>query len=154
MKTNNFIKIIIIIISIAIVAILGSVFVNMGMDWFNSLVTPSQWIPNIVIPIVWSVIYITFAIVLSVWVSRSPIPKSIVASLIINGILNILWCLIFFTLNLTFAGNIIIVLNLIAGIVLFIQIFNYKQIYAYFTGIYPVWLSLATTLNLALWILN
>ena len=154
MKTNNLSKIILIIISIAIVAVLGSVFVNLGMDWFNSLVTPSQWIPNIVIPIVWSVIYITFAIVLSIWISQHPIPKGIIANLIINGILNILWCLVFFTLHLTFVGKIVIIFNLIASIILFIQIFNFRKVYAYFISIYPVWLCLATTLNLALWILN
>lgn len=154
MKTNNFIKIITIIGSIAVVAILGSIFVNLGMDWFNSLIRPSQWIPNIIIPIVWTIIYSVFAIVLSVWVSKDNIPTPIIINLIVNGTINILWCLLFFTLQLTFVGNIAIVLNLIAGFVLFIQIFKTKRLYSYFIAIYPLWLSLATTLNLALWILN
>lgn len=154
MKTNNYIKIITIICSIAVVAILGSIFVNLGMDWFNSLIRPSQWIPNIIIPIVWTIIYSIFAILLSVWSSKENIPIPIIVNLIINGVLNILWCLLFFTLELTFVGNIAIVLNLIAGIVLFIQIFKTKRLYSYFIAIYPLWLSLATTLNLALWILN
>ena len=154
MKTNNFIKILIIIGSITIVAILGSIFVNLGMAWFNTLITPSQWIPNIIIPIVWTLIYATFAIMLSVWASKENIPTPIILNLIINGILNVLWCLLFFTLQLTFVGNIVIVLNLIAGIVLFIQIFKSKKIYSYFIAIYPIWLCLATTLHLALWILN
>ena len=153
LKSNGF-KILISIISIVLVAVLGSVFVNIGNDWFNSLNTPSQWIPNIIIPIVWSVIYITFGIVLSIWISRSKVPTSVVVWLIINGILNVLWCLVFFTLQLTFVGNIVIILNLIAGIVLFLQFYKYKPIYAYAIAIYPIWLSLATSLNLALWILN
>jgi len=37
---------------------------------------------------------------------------------------------------------------------LFTQIYKYNKAYALITAIYPVWLSLATTLNLALWILN
>ena len=40
-------------ILIILVAVLGSVFVNLGMEWFNSLTTPSQWLPNFIIPIVW-----------------------------------------------------------------------------------------------------
>ena len=44
--------------------------------------------------------------------------------------------------------------NLIAGIVLFLNIYKYKPVYALVTSIYPVWLSLATSLNLALWVLN
>ena len=153
LKSNGF-KILITIISILIVAILGSVFVNLGMDWFNSLTTPSQWISNIVIPIVWTIIYLTFGIVLSIWITRGGLPKSVIGWLIANGVLNVIWCLVFFTLGLTFIGNIVIVLNLIAGIVLFLQIYKYKPIYAVVTAIYPIWLSLATTLNLALWILN
>ena len=153
LKSNGF-KILITIISILVVAILGSVFVNLGMDWFNSLTIPSQWIPNIVIPIVWTIIYLTFGILLSIWITKGGIPKAVVGWLIANGILNVVWCLVFFTLNLTFIGNIVIVLNLIAGIVLFLQIYKYKPVYAIITAVYPIWLSLATTLNLAIWILN
>ena len=59
-KSNKTKNIIITIVSIIIVAILGSVFVNLGMDWFNFLTKPSQWIPNIIIPIMWTIIYLTF----------------------------------------------------------------------------------------------
>ena len=63
---NKTLHIILIWVSIIIVAILGSIFVNLGMDWFNSLEKPSEWIPNIVIPIVWTIIYLTFSIILSI----------------------------------------------------------------------------------------
>ncbi|MBQ7351775.1 MAG: tryptophan-rich sensory protein [Clostridia bacterium] len=153
-KQSKTLKIIITIISIIIVAVLGSVFVQLGSEWFNSLVKPSQWIPNFLIPIVWSIIYITFGIVLSIWISNSRIPIGTIILLIINGILNVLWCLTFFTLQLTFIGNIVIVFNLISSITLFIRIYKSNQFYAILTAIYPIWLCLATTLNLAIWILN
>ncbi len=139
---------------IVLVAVLGSIFVNLGMDWFNGLVKPTQWIPNWVIPVVWTVIYVTFAVVLLIWSNKEEIPTNTKILLIINGILNILWCLVFFTLKLTFVGNIIIILNLIAGIALWVNIFLKNKAYAYALAIYPIWLSIATTLNLALWILN
>lgn len=148
------IKTVIAILSIILVAVLGSVFVNLGMDWFNGLVKPSQWIPNIVIPIVWTIIYLAFAIILFIWYRKGEVPKNIVIHLIINGVLNVLWCLTFFTLNLTFIGNTVIILNLIAGYILWININKVEKTYAYFLTIYPIWLSIATTLNLALWILN
>ena len=156
MKTENkkTIYIIIAIVSILLVAILGSIFVNKGMEWFNRLIKPSQWIPNIIIPIAWSVIYLTFGIILSLWIKKTGIPKVVVILLIINGILNILWCLVFFTLQLTFVGNIVIILNLIAGIFLFNTIKKTEKLYALITCIYPIWLCLATSLNTALWILN
>jgi tryptophan-rich sensory protein len=48
----------------------------------------------------------------------------------------------------------VIILNLIASIVLWLDIYKYNKNYAYFVAIYPIWLSIATTLNLAIWILN
>ncbi len=156
METNkNLIKnTIISTIFIFAVAALGSVFVNLGMDWFNALNKPSQWIPNIVIPIVWTTIYLTFAIVNYFWFKKGGIPKNVLILMIINGILNVLWCLTFFTLNLTFIGNIVIILNLIFGIALWLNIFKNEKVYGYILSIYPIWLSIATTLNIALWILN
>ena len=154
MRKNEIVKIIIAIVSILVVAVLGSIFVNIGMEWFNSLDRPSQWILNIVIPIVWTVIYLTFAIVLSIWISRSEIPLSVVILLMVNGVLNVLWCLTFFTLQLTFLGNIVIVINLIMAYILAFEIKKYSKAYFFATAIYPIWISLATTLNTALWILN
>ena len=151
---NNVLRIVSIVAPIVLVAVLGSVFVNLGMDWFNALIKPSQWIPNWVIPVVWTVIYVTFAIVLLNWSSKEEIPTSTKVLLIANGILNVLWCLVFFTFKLTFAGNIVILLNLVAGVVLWVDIFLKKKIYAYFLSIYPIWLTIASTLNLAMWILN
>ena len=151
---NNVLRIISVVAPIVIVAVLGSVFVNLGMDWFNELIKPNQWIPNWVIPVVWTVIYVTFAVVLLIWSSKERIPTDTKILLVANEILNILWCLVFFTFKLTFVGNIVIILNLIAGIVLWVNIFLQKKNYAYWLSIYPIWLSIATTLNLAMWILN
>ena len=151
---NNVLRIISVVAPIVLVAVLGSVFVNLGMEWFNGLTKPSQWIPNWVIPVVWTVIYILFAVLLLIWSTKEEIPLSTKILLIINGILNILWCLVFFTLKQTFLGNIVIIINLIAGIALWVNIFLQKKNYAYAVAIYPIWLSIATTLNLAMWILN
>jgi len=142
------------LIPIIIVAILGTIFVNIGLEWFNSLIKPSQWIPNFIIPIVWTIIYLTFSIILISLQNKTMLDKTTVILLIINGILNILWCLIFFTLKQTFLGNIIIILNLIAGFLLVFDILKYNKLYFYILLIYPTWLSIATSLNLAMWILN
>lgn len=146
-----------IIISFAVVisvTVLGSVFVNLGMEWFNSLKKPTQWVPNVVIPIVWTIIYSAFAVINFVWIKDDGIPKSTVVLMIVNAVLNVLWCFTFFTLNLLLIGNIVILLNLIAGFALIINIFKSQKLYGYILSVYPIWLCIATTLNLALWILN
>ena len=151
---SNIKRIISIVAPIVLVAVLGSVFVNIGMDWFNELNKPSQWIPNIVIPIVWTIIYLAFAVIFFFWVRAGGVPKEILFWGIVNGILNVLWCLVFFTLNQLFLGLIVIVLNLVAGWIFWGKIISQNKLYGRILTIYPLWLSIATCLNLALWILN
>lgn len=142
------------VVAILIVAGLGSLFVNIGLEWFDNLVKPSQWLPDFVIPIMWSVIYIAFAIILILWQKNENLPKNIFVLLIINGALNVLWCLIFFTLKQLLLGNIIILINSLFAIALIYEISKCKKIYSYVLSVYPIWCCLATTLNLAVWILN
>ena len=151
---NKTLKIILIFAFIALVAGLGSLFVNLGSDWFNALTTPTQWIPNIVIPIVWTIIYLAFAVIFFFWVRAGGVPKEILFWGIVNGILNVLWCLVFFTLNQLFIGLLVIVLNLVAGWIFWDKIISQNKLYGRILTIYPIWLSIATCLNLALWILN
>ena len=63
LNKNQIVKIVVSSVVILLVAVLGSIFVNIGMTWFNNLVKPSQWLANILIPIVWTVIYSTFAVI-------------------------------------------------------------------------------------------
>lgn len=153
-KKNIIFRQIILLISIVLVAGLGSIFVNLGMDWFNALTKPTQWIPNIVIPIVWTVVYLSFLVLLFLYQRKNILPQSTIIYLAINGFLNVIWCLVFFALNLTFLGNIVIILNLIFAWLLIFDIKKTNKIYYYILSLYPVWISIATTLNLALWILN
>lgn len=153
-KSQKFLGYFLIISTILIVAILGSVFVNMGIDWFNLLVRPTQFVPTVLIPIIWTIIYIDFAIVLCLWWDKSRFPKTTIFLLVINSVFNVLWCFLFFALGYTFWGLVSIVLLLIMSYVLIVNIFKQNRLYAYLLSIYPIWVSIATTLNLALWILN
>lgn len=154
MNKQKIIDYVIVILPIAIVAGLGALFSNLGMAWFDGLTKPSQWVPDFIFPLVWSIIYIAFAVFLIVWQNKEPMPKSTIILLAINGVLNVLWCLVFFTLHLTLLGDVVIILNLIAGICLLNNISRCKKTYPAILLIYPLWLSVATTLNLAVWILN
>ena len=46
MSKNKIVPIVVYFASIVVVAVLGSIFVNIGMAWFDSLRKPMQWIPN------------------------------------------------------------------------------------------------------------
>lgn len=150
MKKN----IIITIVSIIAVAGLGTLFAQLGMGWFDGLDKPTEWIPSWIIPIVWTVIYLLFAYVLIKWQNKTPLTKENIILLIINGVLNVLWCLVFFTLNQLFLGNVVIIINALFGIRLYLEICKEDAMSGLIISLYPIWLCIATTLNIALWILN
>lgn len=150
MKKN----IIITIVSIILVAGLGTLFTQLGMGWFDSLDKPTEWIPAFIIPIVWSIIYVLFAFVLINWQSNKPLTREMTVLLFINGVLNVLWCLVFFTFNQLFLGNVIIIINALFAIRLIFEIAKENSVYGLILTLYPVWLCIATSLNTALWILN
>lgn len=141
------------IVMVVLVAVLGSIFVNLGMKWYDSVVKPTQWIPSFIIPIVWSIIYLLA--ILCIWVQISNSTNTILSTVlfVLNGVLNVLWCLVFFALHLTLAGEIVIITNLIFGWFLYEKIKG-QNLYANLLLIYPLWLSIATSLNTAIWILN
>ena len=140
--------------SIIAVAGFGTLFTQLGMGWFESLQKPTEWIPSWIIPIVWTVIYGMFAYVLIKWQGRRPLTKENIILLIVNGVLNVLWCLVFFTLNQLFLGVVVIVINALFAIRLYLEICKEDAMNGFLVSIYPIWLCIATTLNLALWILN
>ena len=156
MKTNKskIISYVLICAIILVTAVLGSVFVNLGQEWFKGLTRPSEFPPDELIPIMWSLIYIIFTIVLLRWVSKTEFSGLTIFLLIANAVFNILWCLLFFTLNSTIWGLVSIVILQILSWMLFVNISKYNKVYAIITSIYPFWLTFATCLNMAIWILN
>ena len=150
MKKN----ILITVISILVVAVLGTIFAQIGMGWFDGLIKPTEWIPSFIIPIVWTVIYLLFTYVLIKWQTREPLSKEKVILLYINGALNILWCLVFFTLNQLFLGVVVIVINALFGLRLYFEICKNDALNGLIISLYPIWLCIATMLNVALWVLN
>ena len=150
MKKNGIIS----TVAIVLVAGLGTIFTQLGMGWFDGLVKPTEWIPSFIIPIVWTVIYLAFAIILILWQKKRPLTTENKVLLIINGVLNILWCLVFFTLNQLFLGVVVIVINALFALRLLFEICKESALYGLILSIYPIWLCIATMLNTALWILN
>lgn len=154
MKKENIIGYVLSVLSVVLVATLGWVFVDLGMDWFDGLKKPDEWVPNIVIPLMWTFIYLVSILYLIHLVRKEKNNKKVICLLIVNGILNVLWCLVFFAMNSLLGGLIIIILNLIASVLLLREICKTSELFSYILVVYPLWLSVATCLNLAVWILN
>lgn len=152
---SNNVKYFLTALCIVAVAAVGSIFTGIGQEWYAILIRPSQWPPNYLFPIVWSAIYLLVFFALCYCIKQNvPNLKKLLIVAAINGVLNVLWCLTFFTLHMPLLGLVAIILNLAAAIALVAEIYGANKIWAYFTAIYPLWVSLATALNLAIWILN
>ena len=139
---------------VAVVAGLGSLFLQLGREWYDQLQKPEQWLPNFVIPVVWSVIYVVAVIIIFRLLQTKRMEQSLATFFVINGVLNVLWCLVFFTLRQLFLGMVIITTNAIFAWLLITAIFKRNKLFAGILLIYPIWLNIATSLNLATWILN
>lgn len=153
-KKKMITNIVVALISIVVVAALGSILVYLGMSWFDGLRKPTEWIPNFVIPLVWTIVYLTFGVILFLWLKQEELETNVFVLLIINGALNILWCLVFFTFEQLFLGNVVLIINMLFAVKLIFAISRVRYTYSLILSIYPIWLSIATTLNIALWILN
>ena len=151
---NKNFKIFLGIASVVLVAALGSLFVGIGLKWFADLNKPTQFVPSFVIPIVWTIIYIFASVIIFNMIKQNNLTPSVKNLFIINGILNVLWCLVFFALKQTQLGNIVIVINAYFGAYLIYALSKTNKNYARLLTIYPIWLIIANTLNTCLWILN
>lgn len=153
-KKTIIVNILIAVAAVGIVVLLSSIFTNRNTDWYNTLTHPSQWMPRVVFPIVWSLIYVVMAAIIFVLLQKNEMDKELIVLFSVNGILNILWCLVFFTLTSTLGGVVVLSTCFWAGIMLTMKLLKVNQKLGYFSVIYPYWLTLALFLNIASWILN
>ena len=141
---------------VLLVAVAGSYFTGTGMAWYKTINLPT-WAPNgAFIGTVWTIIFILSAIAtILVWNgSRGPAFKWIIGLLILNGLLNIFWCFLFFNLHLfgwSIVEMIILEATVIAPIIL---IWPSSQPAALLFLPYAVWVPFATYLAISVWRLN
>ena len=154
MKKENIIKYGTPVLWVGLVAILGSIFTSLGLEWLKELNKPTNWLADYIIPFVWSIIYTSFTIYILYLVKKDKLTSKSITLLLINGLLNVVWCLIYFRFKNILLGLVVIIINLVLSILLSINIFKTNKKWGYYLLIYPTWLTIATCLNLAIWILN
>ena len=97
-KKNYFI----IPLSVILVAFLGSSFTSAGMAWYDTLFKPELLPPRWVFPVAWNIIFVfCTASALILWNHGQTKRRTFIFSLFcVNGILNVLWCILFFGFHL------------------------------------------------------
>lgn len=138
MKKNDYKKLILYIaIPLLLGGIVGFITSKESMN-YNGIV--DEW----VFPIVWSILYILMGI--SSYIVRNN--KELMSIYKVNLVINLLWPIIFFTLNFKVFGFFgILLLILVVGYMMY-KFYNKNKISAYLLIPYLLWLIFASILNL------
>lgn len=144
------------LIPLAIGGISGFATATSINDWYVTLNKPSFNPPNYLFAPVWTLLYLLMGIsVFIIW--RSPIGRNRTNALIIFAIqitLNFIWSFLFFKFNLVGLAMVEIVVMWFSIIVMIIYFNRISKFAAYLQIPYLLWVSFATILNSAIWILN
>lgn len=123
--------------------------------WYPLLDKPPLTPPNIVFPIVWTIMYVLIGISLAlVILSRIRNKKTVIMVFAIQLILNWLWSLLFFKMQNPLLGYIDIVL--LDGVVLWYILITFRRLKASSLLFMPylAWILFATYLNLYILLYN
>ncbi|MFI3229667.1 MAG: TspO/MBR family protein [Bacillota bacterium] len=122
-------------------------------NWYLALAKPDYMPPNYVFPIAWGLCYAFMAIAITATVTKKALRRALLVWGVL-GILNILWCLAFFTLHLTYFS--LLVLALQVAVVIILTTFYIKHTKYLWITMIPLlaWYIYALLLNFGILILN
>ena len=138
--------------NIAIPLILGTIvglLSGLGGNYDN-YIKPDITPPNIVFPIVWSILYILMGISNYLFTKNGDKNKYYIPQLIIN----LIWPIIFFTLKWYFIAIIWLVLLIAFVIMMILEFYKKNKIAAYLQIPYFIWLIFATILSIQVFNIN
>ena len=155
---KNWLKFIISIVLVWVVGVSGSLFTASSVNsWFPSLVKPSFNPPSWVFGPVWTILYIMIGISLYlVWITKANkiLKKKSYWIFGIQLVLNAMWSIAFFGLQNPGLAFIVIVLLWISIILTMVEFYKIRKSAGYLLVPYFLWVSFASVLNFAIWILN
>lgn len=124
---------------------------NMNIDY---LIKPPLTPPALLFPIVWSVLYLGLGYSYYLYKKNGVKNTFLEKVYYTNNALNFLWTILFFKLKLRFIAIIDIVLLLTSNLVLLKEYYKSNKISTYINIPYTIWVSFATYLTIAFYILN
>ena len=142
--------------SILIPVIVGAIvgFIISGFIDYNSLVQPPLAPPSILFPIVWSILYVLMGVSYGILDSNLLVDTEINYIYYWQLFVNALWSIFFFVLKWRFFSFLWILLLLVLIIIMIIRFYNKNKVAGLLQIPYLLWVTFATYLNLATYILN
>jgi benzodiazapine receptor len=137
---------------------IGAIFTTPAIPtWYAALEKPGFTPPNAVFSPVWITLYLLMAIsVFLIWrqglKAEGVRPAFIVFW--VQLVLNVLWSVVFFGLKSPLGGVIVILLLWFAILFAIVRFFPISRLAAWLLIPYIVWVSIAASLNIGVWLLN
>ena len=129
------------------VSLLGSKSIGSSKSPWYECIKPSITPPSFVFPIVWTLLYLSIAIVLAqVLMSKSP-KVSLLVVMAINLILNVSWSYLYFGLKQVRAAFVVTLLLLLTQIAILKMLWGFKRWTFWALVPYAIWLMFACILN-------
>jgi translocator protein len=158
MQIKNWLKLIISIVIASMAGFLGSFFTASSVTtWFTTLVKPPFNPPSWLFGPVWTILYFMIGVSLFlVWTTKANKISKKKAYWIfgIQLVLNAMWSVVFFGAQNPGLAFIVIVFLWISIILNIVAFYKIRKSAGYLLVPYLLWVSFASVLNFAIWILN
>jgi tryptophan-rich sensory protein len=140
------------------VGIVAAAITRNNMDVYDMLKTPPLSPPSILLPIVWTVLYVLMGISSAmIYIDREKNPDAAKKGLIWYGVslvLNFSWSIIFFNLQAAFFALLVLLVLLYTIIRTILEYRKVNPRAAYLQIPYAIWVAFAGYLNAGIWLLN
>lgn len=157
-KTILALKLLASLIICQIAGFIGAIFTTPAIStWYATLEKPTFNPPNYLFAPVWTILFIAMGVALFlIWAKTKNDKEKKLAILLfaIQLFFNIMWSIVFFGLHSPFLGIIIIIILLALIITTTIRFFKLSETAGILMIPYILWVSFATVLNIALYMLN
>lgn len=136
---------------------IGGALTRPNLDWYATLAKPGFTPPNLAFPIAWSILYTLMAI--SAWMvwraPGDPADKKLALTWFgIQLVVGVLWSLGFFWMQNVALGLGVVLLLLVVIVITIVFFDRVSRVAALLLIPYVLWVSFATALNFAIWLLN
>ena len=145
-------KLLFIIVSTFLIGSLFTIFT--GTSIYNEIMKPPFAPPNIVFPIVWSIIYILISISLYIVLEENVENDLSLFLYAVQMFFNSTWTLIFFGFKNFFISFIWIMILIVCVIKMFLHFYKIKKSAGLLIIPYIIWCFIALYLNIGIYVLN
>jgi tryptophan-rich sensory protein len=140
------------------VAFLGSLLTSSGMAWYGKIALPAFTPRGEIIGTIWTVIFTLAAVSMALFLHRKTIPpgkrRVVLWAYSINGVLNIVWSLLFFKMHLLGLAFFEAIALWLSVIIVIIAVRPWSKVAAWLFVPYGAWVMFALYLTFSIWKLN